>query len=101
MIGMLFLNPIVNMQMICFIIKDPLGLILWKGVKIVLVGAIGITHYITMKVDFGVKKMKAHQKVFKILSILLQYPQHDWIKEIPIMALEIKKLNDSVNQKIY
>src|SRR5690625_189735 len=99
MIGMLFLSPIGNTLMICFIIKDPLGLILWKGVKIVLVGATGITHCTTMRVDFGVKKMKAHQKVFKLLSVLLQYPEREWIKEIPMMALEIEQLNDAYLQK--
>src|SRR5690625_2431206 len=99
MTDMLFQNPTVNKQMTCSIIKVQQGLTLWKDVKIVLVEAIGTTHYITMRVVFGVKKMKAHQKVFKLLSVLLQYPEREWIKEIPMMALEIEQLNDTYLQK--
>jgi len=43
--------------------------------------------------------MKAHQKVFKMLSVLLQYPQREWIGEISEIALEVEQLNDIAIQK--
>jgi|GEM_PF-82489 len=40
--------------------------------------------------------MKVHQKVFKIISVLLQYPELEWIKEISVMESEIEQLNNPI-----
>src|SRR5690625_2155473 len=49
-----------------------------------------------MKVDFGVKTMEVHQKVYKIASFLLQYPTEEWLGGIEEIKTEVKKLDNSV-----
>src|SRR5690625_5739022 len=40
--------------------------------------------------------MKVHQKVFKIIYVLLKYPELEWIKEISVMESEIEQLNNPI-----
>lgn len=40
--------------------------------------------------------MKTDQKVFKIASMLLQYPSKEWMEEMPIVKLEIDQIHDSL-----
>ncbi|GAB3805071.1 nitrate reductase molybdenum cofactor assembly chaperone [Virgibacillus kimchii] len=38
--------------------------------------------------------MKLHQKVYKIAALLLQYPQKEWVDELPELKAEIQKLEN-------
>lgn len=40
--------------------------------------------------------MKAHQKVFKLASTLLLYPEREWIEQLPQVKEEISTIDNSV-----
>jgi nitrate reductase delta subunit len=47
-----------------------------------------------MKADFGGSLMKLHQKVYKITSLLLQYPQKEWYDALPEIKEEIRIMDN-------
>lgn len=49
-----------------------------------------------MKVDFGGKWMKQHQKVFKLTSLLLHYPNEEWLSKLDEIKSEIATINNQV-----
>lgn len=48
-----------------------------------------------MKVVFGGNWMKTHQKVYKLASSFLQYPQKEWITNLSELKQEMNKMKDS------
>lgn len=42
--------------------------------------------------------METHQKVYKIASILLQYPTEEWLRGIEEIKLELKTMDDSLTK---
>lgn len=45
--------------------------------------------------------METHQKVYKIASILLQYPTEEWLREIEEIKLELKTMDDSLTKMYF
>lgn len=45
--------------------------------------------------------MEKHQKVFKIASILLQYPTEEWLRGVEEIKLELKTMDDSLTKMYF
>lgn len=53
-----------------------------------------------MKADFGGNWMKTHQKVFKLVSVFMHYPEKEWMDMLPEIKQEVETI-EQLPAKMY